>query len=111
MYGDAFTEFGQRVPFIVISPYSNSYDFGPSGAVGYIDHTLYDHASVLRFIENKFNMRALSYRDANANPLSGGVFNFSEANPQLVGIAARAPGFNSGSQVGPGGASGAGAVQ
>jgi phospholipase C len=55
---DGFHRMGLRVPALVLSPY---------GKRNYVSHTLYDHASVLAFMERKWNMEAMTYRDANAN--------------------------------------------
>ncbi len=52
-----FGSYGVRVPFMVISPYAKK---------GYVSHEVYDHTSVLRFIEARFQIPALSHRDANA---------------------------------------------
>ena len=43
-----------------MSPYSKR-DF--------VSHTVYDHTSVLKTIEKKWNLPAMTYRDANANDL------------------------------------------
>jgi phospholipase C len=59
---------GPRVPAIVISPYARP---------GYIDHTTYEFASVLRFIETIFDVPPLTSRDANANDMLG-AFDFSQ---------------------------------
>lgn len=69
----------RRVPCVVISPWARR-DF--------VSHTLYDHTSVLRTIETKWNLPALTYRDANANDLreclvSHGPAPFEEP-PQLT---------------------------
>jgi phospholipase C len=45
---------------VVVSPYSKR-DF--------VSHTVYDHTSVLKTIERKWNLPAMTYRDANANDL------------------------------------------
>ena len=50
--------YGPRVPALIISPYARP---------GFIDHTLYDFTSVLRFIEDRFNLKPLTDRDKNAN--------------------------------------------
>jgi phospholipase C len=34
-----------------------------------VSHTVYDHTSVLRFIETRFDLPALTNRDANADPM------------------------------------------
>ena len=49
--------YGPRVPTIVASPYSK-----PNG----VSNKVYDHTSVLATIEAKWNLPALTYRDANA---------------------------------------------
>ena len=49
-----------RVPFIAVSPWVKRH---------YVSHTIYDHTSILKFIETKFNLPALTRRDANANDL------------------------------------------
>src|SRR5512132_2722862 len=70
MYG-----LGPRVPTSVISPYAKP---------GYVDHTTYEFASVLRFIETIFDVPPMTSRDANANDMLG-AFDFSQQpNPPLV---------------------------
>jgi phospholipase C len=59
-----------RVPALIISPYSKP---------GYIDHTLYSFESMLKFIEWRFGLSSLTYRDANANNLLN-AFDFRQ-NP------------------------------
>jgi phospholipase C len=49
--------YGPRVPAVVASPHSK-----PNG----VTDTLHDHTSVLATIEAKWNLPALTYRDANA---------------------------------------------
>jgi hypothetical protein len=48
---------GFRVPNVVISPWAKP---------DYVSHLVYDHTSVLKTIETKWNLPALTYRDANA---------------------------------------------
>jgi phospholipase C len=50
--------YGPRVPTVVVSPYSK-----PHG----VSNQIYDHTSVLATIEAKWNLPALTLRDANAN--------------------------------------------
>jgi phospholipase C len=56
-YGDKYTQLGMRVPAVVVSPWAKP-DF--------VSHTVYDHTSVLATVERKWNLPALTYRDANA---------------------------------------------
>ena len=51
---------GGRVPMLVISPHARK---------GFVDHTLYDHTSILRFIEWRYGLDPLTDRDAEANNL------------------------------------------
>jgi phospholipase C len=51
---------GFRVPCCVVSPWAKR---------DYVSHVVYDHTSVLKFVETKWNLPALTYRDANANNL------------------------------------------
>lgn len=53
-----FDRYGFRVPAGVVSPYARR-DF--------VSHTVYDHTSVLKLIETKWNLPALTNRDAHAN--------------------------------------------
>jgi hypothetical protein len=55
-----FDQLGVRVPALVISPYT------PKGV---IDHTSYDHTSMLATVERLFGMKNLTERDRAANDL------------------------------------------
>jgi phospholipase C len=57
-HGFAFDQYGVRVPAIVVSPLI---------AKGVVDHTVYDHASVLATVERLFGIAPLTNRDANAH--------------------------------------------
>jgi phospholipase C len=57
--GFDFSVFGVRVPAVIVSPWV---------APG-IDHTLYDHSSVLATLERLFTINPLTDRDRNANDL------------------------------------------
>ena len=53
-----FDQYGVRVPAIVVSPLI---------AAGTVDHTLYDHSSVPKTLEDMFGLKPLTQRDAAAN--------------------------------------------
>jgi phospholipase C len=57
-----FDRLGVRVPAIVISPYTQK---------RVIDHTVYDHASMLKTVEKMFGLGNLTNRDKAANDFSG----------------------------------------
>ena len=50
---------GTRIPFIVVSPYAKK---------GFVDHTYYDHTSVLKFIERNWKLSTLSNRSRDNLP-------------------------------------------
>ncbi|CAB3761846.1 alkaline phosphatase family protein [Paraburkholderia solisilvae] len=58
--GFGFDVYGVRVPAIVVSPWV---------AKGVVDHTVYDHSSVLASIERLFGIAPLTQRDRHANDL------------------------------------------
>jgi phospholipase C len=64
----------------------------PYARVGHIDHTLLDHTSILKFIEENWNIPPLAERDARANNLTS-AFDFSMAPrpPVLVSATREVP--------------------
>jgi phospholipase C len=60
-YGDDYTIYGFRVPTVIVSPWAKA---------NFTSHTVYDHTSILATIQRKWNLPALTMRDANANPLT-----------------------------------------
>ena len=68
--------YGPRLPLLVISPYAK---------VNYVDHTVTDQSSILRFIEDNWNLGRIgdSSTDAIAGPING-MFNFASATAKAV---------------------------
>ncbi|HZU73347.1 MAG TPA: alkaline phosphatase family protein [Acidimicrobiales bacterium] len=58
---------GYRVPCIVASPFSRGDPRHPR-----VVHSLYDHTSILKFIESNFRLRPLTARDASRSPSDPG---------------------------------------
>lgn len=52
---------GSRIPAIIISPYAKR---------GYVDHTSYDTTSILKLIEQRYDLEPLGERDKEARDLS-----------------------------------------
>ncbi len=71
-------EYGFRVPLIVVSPYAKP---------AYVSHVTHDFGSILKFIEQTFNLPSLGYADAPADNLSD-CFNFSQTPIPFQTIAA-----------------------
>lgn len=70
----AFGGLGFRVPALVVSPYARS---------GYIAHERYEFGSLLRFIEDNWQLGRLGTTDTRANSLAG-VFDFSREPRRFV---------------------------
>lgn len=66
-YNFDFTQLGVRVPALIISPLIPR---------GIIDHTVYDHTSVLATVEHIFGLLPLTERDRQANTLNH-LFSFA----------------------------------
>ena len=66
--------YGVRLPLMVISPWAKP---------NYVDHTLTDQTSVLRFIEDNWRLGRIGGGsfDALANPITS-MFNFTQSTPQ-----------------------------
>jgi phospholipase C len=57
----AFNRYGFRVPLCVVSPWARA---------NYVSNIVQDHTSVTAFIERKWNLPAMTFRDANAHPMT-----------------------------------------
>ncbi len=60
----SFDRYGFRVPAGIVSPYAKP---------DYVSHVVHDHTSVLKLIETKWNLPALTNRDAAADDLLDSV--------------------------------------
>jgi phospholipase C len=69
--------FGPRVPLLIVSPYARP---------GFISHTVYEFSSLLKFVETRWNLSALTKRDDQANDLLDS-FDFSQPplDPLILG--------------------------
>jgi phospholipase C len=68
--------YGPRMPLLVVSPYAK---------VNYVDHTVTDQASILRFIEDNWSLGRIG--DNSLDTASGtlsGMFNFKAAGARAV---------------------------
>jgi phospholipase C len=87
--GDApggYDRYGFRVPLIVASPWARK---------RYVSHVTQDLTSITAFIERKWNLPAMTFRDANAHPMTD-YFNFHHA------AFARPPSLAAAPPLGPG---------
>jgi len=54
-----FDRLGVRVPFVVVSPFARAH---------FVSHKTYTHTSVLRLVQARADLPALTRRDANDEP-------------------------------------------
>jgi phospholipase C len=67
---DGFGRYGFRVPCAIVSPWARP---------DYVSHKVFDHTSILKLVETKWNLPALTRRDANANNMLD-MLDFSRAS-------------------------------
>jgi phospholipase C len=74
---------GYRLPLLIISPYAKK---------GYVDHTHYEHGSILKFVEDRFGLPRLEPPDELASDRRAnstiGAFDFMQAPRKFVKIKA-----------------------
>jgi len=71
-------EYGFRVPLIVVSPYAKA---------AYISHVPHHFGSILKYIEENFNLSSLGYADVDADDLSD-CFDYNQTPLKFQTIAA-----------------------
>jgi phospholipase C len=69
---------GPRIPLMVVSPFAKE---------GFVDHTYYDHVSILKFIEDNWRLSPLSARslDNLPNPVSKKADPYKPINGAAIG--------------------------
>ncbi|HEY2654992.1 MAG TPA: alkaline phosphatase family protein [Solirubrobacteraceae bacterium] len=81
-----FDVYGFRVPLIVVSPWAKA---------GYASNVVQDHTSITAFVERKWNLPAMTFRDANAAPMTD-YFDFAKPRFLQAPALASAPGLVTG---------------
>jgi phospholipase C len=71
---DAFG-LGPRVPLLIISPFAKP---------GYISHTVYEHSSILKFVETRYHLPALTARDGMASDMLDSFDFAQQPQPPLI---------------------------
>jgi len=66
---------GFRVPMLVVSPYAK---IGNGSQGGYVSHTVYEFGSIIRFIEDTFNLGRLGTTDQTSTSM-GDMFDFNQS--------------------------------
>jgi len=65
-----FTYTGYRIPLVVISPFSKK---------NFVSHSVADNTAILKLVETRFNLPALTKRDAAQLDMSAEFFDFTNA--------------------------------
>ncbi len=68
---------GFRVPMIVVSPYSKT---------GYVSHARYELGSIVRFVEDNWNLPRLGTTDATSPDFVGDFFDFTQPPRSFVPV-------------------------
>lgn len=76
---------GLRVPMLVVSPYVVP---GSGSQGGYVSHTVYGFGSIIRFIEDTWNLGRLGTTDATSASIAD-MFNFKQAPRTFKAIQAK----------------------
>jgi phospholipase C len=83
----AYDRYGFRVPLLVVSPWARA---------NYVSNVVQDHTSILAFMQRKWNLPAMTLRDANAQPMTD-YFDFRKpafaGPPTLPAAPALGPGI------------------
>jgi phospholipase C len=83
---DGYDRYGFRVPLVVVSPWARR---------NYVSRVVQDHTSITAFIERKWNLPAMTFRDANADSMTD-YFDFRRPSfpepPALAPAPTLAPG-------------------
>jgi hypothetical protein len=84
---------GFRVPMIVVSPYAR---LNQSSQPGYISNVVYSFGSIIRFVEDTFDLGRLGTTDETTNSLGpeygsqgGDMFNFNQSPRQFQAIGSK----------------------
>ncbi|MGC9993616.1 MAG: alkaline phosphatase family protein [Candidatus Cybelea sp.] len=81
-FQDDYGGLGFRVPMLIVSPYART---GSGSQGGYISHTQYEFGSILKYIENNFNLGSLGTTDKRTTSI-GDVFNYDRKPRQFKTI-------------------------
>jgi phospholipase C len=73
---------GFRLPLLIISPYAKQ---------GFVSHTHYEHGSILRFIEDRFDLPQMEASDTRASSPAKFAFDFLKGPRTFVPIKAKYP--------------------
>lgn len=79
---DSYGGLGFRVPLLVVSPYAKEAN---ASQPGYISHTQYEFGSIVKFIENNWNLGSLGTTDGRATSIVD-CFDFTQSPRSFISI-------------------------
>ena len=85
-FQDDFGGLGFRVPALVISPYDIA---GKSSKGGYVSHTQFEFASILKFVESNWNLGSLGTTDVRARNIGKHVLDYNQTARSFSAIPSR----------------------
>jgi|HubBroStandDraft_4_1064222.scaffolds.fasta_scaffold00010_89 phospholipase C len=83
-FTDDFGGLGFRVPMLLVSPYA----IAGRGSGGYIAHTQYEFGSIVKYIEQNWNLGSLGTSDERATSI-GDVLNYSQRPRKFTTIGSK----------------------
>jgi phospholipase C len=83
-----FGQLGFRIPSTIVSPWTAK---KPPGAGNRVDHTVYEHTSILRFISENWDLGYLNLRHRSTNSIEHAFRGFREFKPEAAFTPYEAP--------------------
>ena len=80
---DDFGQSGFRIPSTIISPWTRR--------PGAVDHTVYDHTSIIKFIAQNWGLPFLTKRQRETNSIGAAFGGFANYNPDPVDVSYEVP--------------------
>jgi phospholipase C len=75
---DDFGQLGFRVPSAIMSPWTRT----PAGKANAVDHTVYEHSSIIKFVSDNWGLGYLTTRHAATNSIEGAFRGFTTFDPE-----------------------------
>ena len=82
-----FGQLGFRVPSAIMSPWTRT----APGRTSNVDHTVYDHASIIKFVSDNWGLPYLNARHAGTNSIEKAFRGFKTFNPDPSYVPYEAP--------------------
>lgn len=84
---DDFGQVGFRIPSTIISPWTRT----PRNGLSAVDHTVYEHSSIIKFIADNWNLPYLTTRQRMTNSIETAFGGFQSYDPEPAFVPYEAP--------------------